>query len=78
MHISWQNSMQMFDEDAKPFIGLPKNAGKCIYVVETVSGDPVCSVSGPSFTKPCNFTRNYAVCWSQLTMKSQCSLRPVS
>ena len=34
MHTSWQNSTQMFDEDAKPFIGLPKNAGKYIYVVD--------------------------------------------
>ena len=33
---------------------------------------------GPSFIKPCNFTCNYAVYWSQLTADSQCSLRPVS
>ena len=34
--------------------------------------------AGPSFITPCNFTRNYAVYWSQLTTNSQCSLRPVS
>ena len=35
-------------------------------------------ITGPSCIKPCNFTRNYAVYWSQLTTNSQRSLRPVS
>ena len=34
--------------------------------------------AGPSFMKPCNFTRNYAVYWSQLTANSQCSLQQIS
>ena len=41
-------------------------------VSSIVAKDP-----GPSFMKPCNFTRNYAVYWSHLTANSQCSLRPV-
>ena len=41
-------------------------------------GDGVGYPPGPSFIKPCNVTRNYAVYWSQLTEHSQCSLRPVS
>ena len=38
------------------------------------------SVPGPSFIKPCNFTCNYAVYWSQLTTNTgcQCSLWPAS
>ena len=34
--------------------------------------------SGAGFIEWCNFTRSYAVYWSQLTATNQCSLQPVS
>ena len=35
-------------------------------------------LTGPSIMKPCNFTSNYSVNWSQLTTNRQRSLQPVS
>ena len=59
-----------------------KHLSCCITQENNVNGIDVLKIystllSGTNFMK-CNFMRNYAVYWSQLTANSQCSLRPVS